>query len=178
MKSIKHGAIQEWITISKSLGAYSMRCQKSVALSSPSPAPLGHRWCRGGSCSGADPGPFSVLLGDQTHTDESPLRAPPQSSWTTHSPSAAWEPRGQGSPDGICCLRRLPWLFSRPQPTQRQPALILGSDAVTRLASHGRPALASLILTHNHSLNNTCQFHSTITTLVIGVLTPWLMRCS
>ena len=165
---MKHSAIQEWITISKSLGGYVMRCQKSVVLSSPSPAPLCHWWCRGGSCSGAGTGPFFVLLGDQTRTDESPLRAPPRSSWTPHFPSAAWEPHGQGSPDGICCLRCLPWLFGRPQPTQRQPALILGSDAVTRLASHGRPALASLILTHNQSLNNTCQFQSTITTLVMG----------
>ena len=179
---MEHGTIQEWITIFKSLGEYDMRCQKSAALSSELLTPLFHqlpfchRWCWGGSCSGADPGPFSVLLGNQTRTEEPPLRASrSRSSRTTHSPSAAQEARGQCSPDRICCLWRFPWLFGTPRPTQR-PALISGSDAVTRLAAHGRPALASLILTYDHSTipADSMARHNP----GYRVLTPWPGRCS
>lgn len=96
---MKRGAIQEWITALNHLEDTGRRCQKSAALSSalltaPSrQLPLCHRWCTRGSCSGADPGPFSVLLGNRPAQ-----RSPRSEPHTRGAPGQPAPPQLHGSP--------------------------------------------------------------------------------
>lgn len=129
------------------------RCQKSAPLVSGAPdrssrqLPLCHWWCTRWSCSGADPGPFSVLLGNQP-AQRSPCPSPTLAELLDNLlPLSCTGVPWSASPDGICCLRRPMAVGQALTPSETRSHL--GNDAVTRPAAHGRPALASLILTQS-----------------------------